>query len=170
MLRAFLPMRAAEIEAGSLKRKLPKGASRTPKQRPSPAASAGTAGAAAAAPGAEAGGGAAAAIDSSEVTAAAAAAAAAADDAPDSFSGGGARILEGLAASGLRSIRYALELDGVARVDANDLDPAVVETMRGNIRFNGGAAEAKVRACNKDARLLMLESHQVRGERRGGGV
>jgi tRNA (guanine26-N2/guanine27-N2)-dimethyltransferase len=36
-------------------------------------------------------------------------------------------VLEGLAASGLRSIRYALEIDGVARIDANDLDGAVVE-------------------------------------------
>jgi hypothetical protein len=108
--------------------------------------------------------------DSSEVTAAAAAAAA---PAADSFGGGGARILEGLAASGLRSIRYALELDGVDRVDANDLDPAVVETMRSNIRYNGGAAHDKVHACNEDARLLMLKSHRVRrrrGPRLGGCV
>ena len=42
----------------------------------------------------------------------------------------GARVLEGLAASGLRSIRYALEIDGIARIDANDLDGAVVEVPR----------------------------------------
>lgn len=39
-------------------------------------------------------------------------------------------MLEGLAASGLRSIRYALEIDGIARIDANDLDGAVVEVPR----------------------------------------
>lgn len=36
-------------------------------------------------------------------------------------------MLEGLAASGLRSIRYALEIDGISRIDANDLDGSVVE-------------------------------------------
>lgn len=41
----------------------------------------------------------------------------------------GARVLEGLAASGLRSIRYALEIDGISRIDANDLDGAVVEVL-----------------------------------------
>jgi hypothetical protein len=174
VLRSFLPMRADEIASGALRRNKPKG-SRTPR-KPSPdsaaanggdaaatAAAAVPAAAAAAAPAAGAPAATAGAvIDSSEVTAAAAAAAAdTAAPAPDAFSGGGARILEGLAASGLRSIRYALELDGVTRVDANDLDPAVVETMRANIRFNGGAAGEKVHACNEDARLLMLKSHQV---------
>eukprot|EP00878_Enallax_costatus_P035302 GHUV01039322.1.p1 GENE.GHUV01039322.1~~GHUV01039322.1.p1 ORF type:complete len:137 (+),score=15.08 GHUV01039322.1:1054-1464(+) len=73
----------------------------------------------------------------------------------------GARVLEGLAASGLRSIRYALELDGVSRIDANDLDPSVVESMKQNISFNGPDAEAKVQPTCSDARLLMLQSPGV---------
>ena len=76
----------------------------------------------------------------------------------------GATVLEGLAASGLRSIRYALELDGVARVHANDLDPAVVESMRRNISMNGPVAEAKVQPHCSDARLLMLQNPLVSEE------
>jgi hypothetical protein len=175
VLRSFLPLRASEIASGALRRNKSKGL-RTPRPASSgadgaaaaPAAGdAAAAAAAAAAPAAPAG---APGPDSSEVTAAAAAAAA---PAADSFGGGGARILEGLAASGLRSIRYALELDGVDRVDANDLDPSVVETMRSNIAFNGGAAADKVHACNEDARLLMLKSHQVgrlQGRAEGGAA
>lgn len=69
--------------------------------------------------------------------------------------------MEGLAASGLRSIRYALELDGVSRIDANDLDPAVVDSMRSNIEFNGPEAVGKVHPTCSDARLLMLQSPEV---------
>lgn len=70
-------------------------------------------------------------------------------------------MLEGLAASGLRSIRYALELDGVARIEANDLDPTVVESMKQNIAFNGPDVVAKVQPTCSDARLLMLQNPGV---------
>jgi tRNA (guanine26-N2/guanine27-N2)-dimethyltransferase len=74
---------------------------------------------------------------------------------------GNARVLEGLAASGLRSIRYALELDGVSRIDANDLDPAVVDSMRANIALNGPEVQARVVPTCSDARLLMLQNPEV---------
>lgn len=74
----------------------------------------------------------------------------------------GAYVLEGLAASGLRAIRYASEVEGVGRVDANDLDPAVVEAMRRNIAFNGGAAAQRVRPRQGDARMLMMQNAGVR--------
>lgn len=70
-------------------------------------------------------------------------------------------MLEALAASGLRSIRYALELDGISRIDANDLDPAVVESMEQNISYNGPNAEARVQPTCSDARFLMLQSPGV---------
>lgn len=35
--------------------------------------------------------------------------------------GNGVTVLEGLSATGLRAIRYALEMEGVQRIDANDL-------------------------------------------------
>ena len=46
------------------------------------------------------------------------------------------RILEGLAATGLRSIRYALEIEGIAKIIANDLSKAAVENIKRNIAYN----------------------------------
>ena len=70
---------------------------------------------------------------------------------------GGLRILEGLAATGLRSIRYAREIDGhVEKIVANDMDPTVVESMRRNIEFNG--VESRVETSEGDARAVMLNS------------
>mmetsp|Transcript_18216 Transcript_18216/g.47536 ORF Transcript_18216/g.47536 Transcript_18216/m.47536 type:complete len:515 (-) Transcript_18216:135-1679(-) len=66
------------------------------------------------------------------------------------------RILEGLAASGLRAIRFAKELDGRAIVDANDMDPSVVDSMKQNIEFNG--LEGAVIPHCLDARLLMMQN------------
>ncbi|PSC68820.1 putative tRNA (guanine(26)-N(2))-dimethyltransferase 2 isoform B [Micractinium conductrix] len=72
--------------------------------------------------------------------------------------GEGVRVLEGLAASGLRAIRYATELEGVWEVVANDLDPSVVESMKRNIAFNGGVAAEKVTTSVGDARLACLQN------------
>lgn len=90
----------------------------------------------------------------------------------------GIKILEGLAASGLRSIRYALEVEGTGRVDANDLDSDAVEAMKRNIQYNGAAAEQRMRPLQGDARVIMLQSplvsietlrHVREGGRAGGG-
>eukprot|EP00854_Cymbomonas_tetramitiformis_P003998 gene3998-4967_t len=66
------------------------------------------------------------------------------------------RILEGLAASGLRAMRYAAELEDVGVVVANDMDPKAVEAIRRNVEFAGPAA-AKVVPMEADARLIMLQ-------------
>ena len=74
------------------------------------------------------------------------------------------RILEALAASGLRAIRYALELPGVGEVVACDLEKRAVEHMRRNIRHNadraGGSEEAmaRVKPMQADARLVMMQN------------
>lgn len=86
----------------------------------------------------------------------------------------GIKILEGLAASGLRSIRYALEVEGTGRVDANDLDSDAVEAMKRNIQYNGPEAEQRMRPLQGDARVIMLQSPLVSIETmwrigRGGG-
>ena len=47
------------------------------------------------------------------------------------------RVLEGLAASGLRSVRYAKEVKGIAAITANDLDATAVENIRKNFEHNG---------------------------------
>jgi len=49
----------------------------------------------------------------------------------------GLHILDALAASGLRSIRYWKEIPGVKHVTINDLDPAAVDRAHDNIKVNG---------------------------------
>lgn len=45
-------------------------------------------------------------------------------------------ILEALAATGLRSVRYLKEINGIEKLHANDLDPKAVELMEKNFEFN----------------------------------
>eukprot|EP00118_Oscarella_pearsei_P012797 m.96803 g.96803 ORF g.96803 m.96803 type:complete len:518 (+) comp36924_c0_seq3:90-1643(+) len=69
---------------------------------------------------------------------------------------GGASILEALAASGLRSIRYALEVPGGIRsILANDISPAAVESMKANIEHN--KVDDLVTPSCADASLLMYQ-------------
>ncbi|XP_053907884.1 tRNA (guanine(26)-N(2))-dimethyltransferase isoform X2 [Cuculus canorus] len=69
---------------------------------------------------------------------------------------GGLRVLEALAASGLRSIRFALEVPGLAAVVANDASPRAVALMHRNVAFNGVGALVTPRMA--DARALMYQS------------
>jgi len=48
----------------------------------------------------------------------------------------GIRILEALAATGLRSVRYFKEIPGVQSITVNDIEPAAVEAIKRNIEFN----------------------------------
>ncbi|KAH6830312.1 hypothetical protein C2S53_007478 [Perilla frutescens var. hirtella] len=66
------------------------------------------------------------------------------------------RVLEALSASGLRALRYAREVDGIAQVVALDNDKASVESCRRNIKFNGSVACSKVESHLADARVYML--------------
>lgn len=68
----------------------------------------------------------------------------------------GVRILEGLAASGLRSMRFGLEIPGVKKIIANDYDQGAVEVIKKNIERNnlGGLVEA---SCN-DVAMLMYQN------------
>ncbi|KAL3702102.1 hypothetical protein R1sor_020124 [Riccia sorocarpa] len=66
------------------------------------------------------------------------------------------RILEALAASGLRALRYAKEIEGVGSVIATDNDKVAVEACQRNIKLNGPAAAAKVEPKLADARVYML--------------
>ena len=52
----------------------------------------------------------------------------------------GMRVLEALAASGLRSIRYIKEVTegvGIDRILVNDLEPHAVEAINRNLQHNG---------------------------------
>ena len=48
----------------------------------------------------------------------------------------GLYILEALAASGLRSIRYWKEIPNIRRIIINDIADAAVESMKDNLAFN----------------------------------
>ncbi|XP_062216061.1 tRNA (guanine(26)-N(2))-dimethyltransferase 1-like isoform X2 [Phragmites australis] len=65
-------------------------------------------------------------------------------------------VLEALAASGLRSLRYAHEVNGLGKVVALDNDKASVEACKRNIKFNGASTISKVEAHLADARVYML--------------
>ncbi|MED6180109.1 hypothetical protein PIB30_007267 [Stylosanthes scabra] len=67
-----------------------------------------------------------------------------------------ARVLEALSASGLRSLRYAREVEGIGQVVALDNDIVSVEACRRNIKFNGSVAISKVESHHVDARVYML--------------
>lgn len=69
-------------------------------------------------------------------------------------------MLEAMAATGLRAIRYAKEVAGIGQVIANDMDSGAVQSMRRNIDFNG--VQDKVTPSESDARLVLLQHCQVR--------
>ncbi|XP_059016123.1 tRNA (guanine(26)-N(2))-dimethyltransferase isoform X2 [Mustela lutreola] len=74
----------------------------------------------------------------------------------------GLRVLEGLAASGLRSIRFAREVPGLQSVVANDASARAVDLIRRNVQLNGVAHLVHPRQA--DARMLMYQ-HQKASER-----
>merc|ERR1719193_328018 len=67
------------------------------------------------------------------------------------------RILEALAASGLRSIRYWKEVEHVESICVNDLDATAVEHIRNNLKHNG-VPEDKVTAQQGDANSHMYKT------------
>lgn len=61
----------------------------------------------------------------------------------------GMRILEALAATGLRSIRYAQEIAGVRQIVANDLSRQAVASINKNVQHN--QVEELIEASHADA-------------------
>ncbi|XP_033927976.1 LOW QUALITY PROTEIN: tRNA (guanine(26)-N(2))-dimethyltransferase, partial [Melopsittacus undulatus] len=68
---------------------------------------------------------------------------------------GGLRVLEALAASGLRSIRFAKEVPGLRSVVANDCSALATDLIGRNVDFNG--VGALVTPSMADARMLMYQ-------------
>jgi len=73
--------------------------------------------------------------------------------------GNGVRILEGLAASGLRSVRFALEVPFVREVVANDFDSTAVEYIRRNAVHNN--VDRLITASCNDAAMCMYLSRRL---------
>ncbi|RVE75956.1 hypothetical protein OJAV_G00003840 [Oryzias javanicus] len=67
----------------------------------------------------------------------------------------GLRVLEGLAASGLRSVRFALEVPGLHSVTANDFSSKAAALIARNAQYNGVGHLLK--ASCRDASMLMYE-------------
>jgi tRNA (guanine26-N2/guanine27-N2)-dimethyltransferase len=66
-------------------------------------------------------------------------------------------LLEALSATGLRSIRYAKEINGLTKIIANDLDEGAVEAIKKNVAENG-IEEGKVVANRGDACDVMYQN------------
>lgn len=65
----------------------------------------------------------------------------------------GVTVVEPLTATGVRAVRYALEVNGVEEVIAGDIDAKAVELAVENVRLN--RVEGKVRVVRADANSLM---------------
>ncbi|KAI8973272.1 N2,N2-dimethylguanosine tRNA methyltransferase [Mycotypha africana] len=65
-------------------------------------------------------------------------------------------ILEALAASGLRSVRYAKEIPKLKQVVCNDIEEEAIEAMKRNIAYNG-LSEELVRPNHGDAMRVMYD-------------
>ncbi|XP_052805195.1 tRNA (guanine(26)-N(2))-dimethyltransferase-like isoform X1 [Mya arenaria] len=68
----------------------------------------------------------------------------------------GMKILEGLAASGLRSMRFGHEIPGVQKIICNDFDKQAAEIIAKNITRNG--LSELVEASCADASMLMYQN------------
>ncbi|XP_004084262.1 tRNA (guanine(26)-N(2))-dimethyltransferase [Oryzias latipes] len=67
----------------------------------------------------------------------------------------GLRVLEGLAASGLRSVRFALEVPGLHSITANDFSSKAAALIARNAQYNG--VGHLLQASCRDASMLMYE-------------
>ncbi|CAJ1052918.1 tRNA (guanine(26)-N(2))-dimethyltransferase [Xyrichtys novacula] len=67
----------------------------------------------------------------------------------------GLRVLEGLAASGLRSVRFALEVPGLRSITANDFSKKAAALIARNAEYN--KVSHLVQASCNDASMLMYE-------------
>ncbi len=52
-----------------------------------------------------------------------------------------------------------LQIDGVKRIDANDLDETAAAAVRRNLEYNNPKASGLVRPTQGDVRLMALQVH-----------
>ena len=69
------------------------------------------------------------------------------------------RILEALSATGLRSIRYMKEIQGITSIVANDIDATAVEAIKRNIEFNN-LSTSSVIPSHSDAISFMYANRE----------
>jgi len=78
-----------------------------------------------------------------------------ADSQPGVHNKDGITVLEALAASGLRSVRFAREIPGLKSVIANDWSSQAVESIRRNVKHNNVADI--IQPSNNDASMVMYQ-------------
>ena len=77
------------------------------------------------------------------------------------------RVLEGMAASGLRAVRYARELEDLGCVVANDLDPRAIASIARNVEYNAKCSEdaatrmKRIVCASGDVRMLMMQHEKM---------
>ncbi|KAJ3442390.1 tRNA (guanine(26)-n(2))-dimethyltransferase [Anaeramoeba flamelloides] len=69
----------------------------------------------------------------------------------------GLKILEALSATGLRSIRYFKEIDGIANILANDLSETAFNSIHKNVKMNKLNPESEVIPSHGDAIDVMMK-------------
>ena len=74
------------------------------------------------------------------------------------------RVLDVMTASGLRALRYVLEVPQVSKVMANDVDPKAIAALRENMRQNGISEDVVVPSIG-DAVAVMHASKPPEGTR-----
>lgn len=70
------------------------------------------------------------------------------------------RILDALSASGLRALRYALEVPGITSVTANDLSSTAVESIKEHVVYNGLSSLIQPSTGNALAHMYAI-AHQI---------
>jgi tRNA (guanine26-N2/guanine27-N2)-dimethyltransferase len=73
------------------------------------------------------------------------------------FSGRSITVLDPLAASGVRGIRIAKEVDGAKKIVFNDLNPGAVELIKKNISLNKISKSIEIKIESQDANSLLSE-------------
>ncbi len=71
-------------------------------------------------------------------------------------------VVDALAGSGVRALRYCAEVVGIERCLANDIDPGAYNLIRRNIELN--VLSERVKALNEDANVLLYRL-KLSGER-----
>lgn len=74
----------------------------------------------------------------------------------------GLKAIDPLSGSGVRAIRYALEVEGLEEAIANDIDPEAFSIIERNVELNH--LKEKVKAANRDANALMYSLARELGE------
>lgn len=68
------------------------------------------------------------------------------------------RVADPFSGTGVRAVRYAIEVPGVDEVYANDLDPKAFELIRDNVRMNRVQDKVKIFRGDANAILYILKS------------